>query len=54
MADEQVVKSEQVLPDTGYVQGVAKAEQGMVIILTVSRILSSDDHNSLQQVIESM
>lgn len=52
MTDEQVVKSENVLPATGYVQGVAKADEGMVIILTVSKILSSAEHDTIQHVIE--
>ncbi len=53
MTDEQVVTSEQVLPATGYVQGVAKVDEGMVIILSVSRILSSAEHDKLQRVIET-
>lgn len=54
MNDEQVVKSDQVLPVTGYVQGVAKADEGMVIILTVSKILSSEEHDTIQHVIEQI
>ncbi len=52
MADEQVVTSEKVLSATGYVQGVAKVDEGMVIILSVSRILSAAEHDKLQKVIE--
>lgn len=53
MTDEQVVASEKVLPATGYVRGVAKVDEGMVIILSVSRILSSAEHDKLQKVIEA-
>jgi purine-binding chemotaxis protein CheW len=54
MAEDQVIKSEKVLPATGYVQGVAKSDEGMVIVLTVSRILSSAEHDTVRQVIEAM
>jgi purine-binding chemotaxis protein CheW len=54
IADEQVVTSDKVLPGTGYVQGVAKVDGGMVVILAVSTILSSAEQDKLQRVIETV
>jgi purine-binding chemotaxis protein CheW len=48
MQQSQVTASDAVLPNAGYVQGVAKTEEGMVIMLEVGKILSLEETRQLQ------
>ncbi|MBI5570212.1 MAG: purine-binding chemotaxis protein CheW [Desulfomonile tiedjei] len=48
---QQVVASDRVLPGSGYVQGVAKLDEGMVIVLTVEKMLSFDQRARLDAAI---
>lgn len=52
--DEQVVASRKVLPGKGYVQGVAKMDDGMILVLAVDRMLSFDEHGRLYAAVEAM
>jgi purine-binding chemotaxis protein CheW len=54
MHEDQVIASEKVLPQAGYVEGVAKVDQGMIIILAVSKVLSLDEHRQLQSAMAGM
>ena len=48
---QQVVASDKVLPGSGYVQGVAKLEEGMVVVLTVDKMLSFEQREKLDAAI---
>jgi purine-binding chemotaxis protein CheW len=48
---EQVVASDRVLPGSGNVQGVAKLDEGMVIVLTVEKMLSFEQRARLDAAI---
>jgi len=50
----QIVASSALLPGTGYVEGVAKREDGMIVILDVERILPFDQHSTLTVAIEAL
>ena len=52
--DEQLVGSDRIVPGKGYVRGVAKLEQGMVMILSPERTLSFEEHDMLSSAIEGM
>jgi purine-binding chemotaxis protein CheW len=52
--DEQIVASRKVLPGKGYVEGVAKMDDGMIIVLAVDKILSFDEHGRLSAAIEAI
>jgi len=49
----QVIASERVLPGEGYIEGVAKVDEGMIMVLSVDRTLPYDEHRSVQAAIEA-
>lgn len=47
----QVVASERVLPGRGYIQGLAKVEDGMIVVLSVERTLSYEDQRRVYKAL---
>ncbi len=54
IADREVVSPDTVLPGTGYVQSVAKMDDGMIVVLAVENALSFADQNQVFAAIEGM
>jgi purine-binding chemotaxis protein CheW len=54
MQVDQVISAEKVLPRAGYVEGVAKVDQGMILILAVSKVLSLEERRQLQTAMAGM
>lgn len=51
LEDRQVVNAEQALPFAGYIQGVAKLEDGVVLIYDLDQFLSLDEEKALDAAI---
>lgn len=49
---QDVVSSENVLPEARFVLGVAKLDEGMVVILGAERALSSSEYESLSPMLD--
>lgn len=49
---QEVVSSGQVLTAAGFVQGVAKLEEGMIVILGVEKTLSSEERENLHSALD--
>jgi purine-binding chemotaxis protein CheW len=54
MPHDQLVASSEVLPRTGYLQSVAKVDEGMVIVLAVGNVLSLEESQQLQSAIAGL
>ncbi len=52
--DQEVVSPDEVLPGTGYVQSVAKMDDGMIVVLTIENALSFSDQKKVFAAIEGM
>ncbi len=52
--DQEVVSPDKVLPGTGYVQSVAKMDDGMIVVLTIEKALSFSDQKKVFAAIEGM
>lgn len=52
--EQQVVTSERMLPGAGMVDGVAKVEDGMIVILSIAQTLSPEDHHRVTSAIEGI
>lgn len=51
---QEVVSPDRVLPGTGYVQSVAKVDDGMIVVLTIEKALSFSDQKKVFAAIEGM
>ncbi len=49
---QDVVSSGNVLPEARFVQGVAKLDEGMIVILGAERALSSSEYESLSSMLD--
>jgi purine-binding chemotaxis protein CheW len=49
---QDVVASGNVLPEARFVQGVAKLDEGMIVILGAERALSSSEYESLSSMLD--
>lgn len=47
----QVASSERMLAGEGMVQSVAKVEDGMIVVLSLDRALSSEDHRTVSEAL---
>ena len=54
MPENEFVSSEKVLPVAGFVEGVAKLEDGMIVMLNVDRILSLEHRERIHYAIEGI
>ena len=52
--EQQVVTSEKMLPGAGMVNGVAKVEDGMIVILSIAQTLSAEDHHKVSTAIDAI
>ena len=50
----ELVRAGEFLPEAGYVQAVAKGEEGMIMILPVESTLSFEEHDRLSPAIEGL
>lgn len=53
MPQKEFVSSDNVLPFAGFVEGLAKFEDGMIVMLKVDRILALDHRERLHYAIEA-
>ena len=51
---ERIVAAEQILPELEYVEGVMKAEDGMVLIHDLERFLSLPESKALDEAMEAL
>lgn len=54
LPESDFVTSSDVLPEAGFVQGVAKVDSGMIIQLQVDKALSAEDRSDVYAAIEGM
>jgi len=54
MPEKEFIRSDKLLPITGFVEGVAKLEEGMIVMLNVERVLSFEHRQRLNYAIEGM
>jgi len=52
MPENEFVSSDRMLPMTGFVDGVAKLDEGMIIMLNVDKVLSFEHRERLHYAIE--
>ena len=50
--EAQVASSERMLGGEGMVQSVAKVEDGMIVVLSLDRALSSEDHRTVSEALD--
>lgn len=50
--EKKIVKSERVLPRMNYVEALAKLEDGIILIVDLDRLLSLDEENKLNNLVE--
>lgn len=50
-SDDKVVKAEQILPKAGYIEGVVKLEDGMVLIHDIEKFLSLEEEEKLDKAL---
>lgn len=50
LPEEEVILAEKILPRMGYVEGVVKLEDGMILIHDLDRFLSLDEEEALNRV----
>jgi len=50
--EAQVASSERMLAGEGMVQSVAKVEDGMIVVLSLDRALSSEDHRTVSEALD--
>lgn len=50
-SDGKVVKAEQILPGAGYIDGVVKLEDGMVLIHDIEKFLSLEEEEKLDKAL---
>jgi purine-binding chemotaxis protein CheW len=51
---ERIVAAEQILPELGYVEGVMKTEDGMVLIHDLEQFLSLPEEKTLDEALEAL
>jgi purine-binding chemotaxis protein CheW len=52
--EEKIIVPEKVLPELGYVEGVMKTEDGMVLIHNLERFLSLPEEKALSEAMEAL
>lgn len=52
--EERITALDQVLPELGYVEGVMKTENGMVLIHNLERFLSLPEEKALNEAMEAL
>ena len=52
-AESDIVEREQIIPESGYVEAVAKTREGLVIIQDLDRFLDISEETSLQRAMDN-
>jgi len=50
--EREAVAAQDILPDAGYVEGVVKLKDGLILIHNLDRFLSLDEEASLDRALE--
>jgi purine-binding chemotaxis protein CheW len=50
--EEKIIAAEQILPEPGYIEGVMKTDDGMILIHNLERFLSLQEGKALDEALE--